>query len=243
MTQKLYWKGAGLERHRRPAASARLARLQRHHGSGSLRHLPRPADAGAGDALQLKVPLPGLLPGIPQIPLTASNLSALQADLTTDLAVPDWEDAGTYYGPKAWGGWRPCCRSPAGSAIPARHRRSWPSCGPGSSTGSPTPGRATSTGSPTTRSGAGSSAIPANSATLTSTTTTTSSSATWSPLPPRSPRRIPHLRRLRLGRRPARRRHHRGRDRHRRRRILPAVPGVLGLRGPFDRVRIHRFRR
>ena len=56
-----------------------------------------------GDALELKFPLPGLLPGIPQIPLTASNLTQLQADLTSDLAVPNSEDAGTYYGPKALG--------------------------------------------------------------------------------------------------------------------------------------------
>ena len=53
------------------------------------------------DHLALTYPLPGLLPGVPQIPLTTANLSALQADLTSDLAVPNSEDAGSYYGPKA----------------------------------------------------------------------------------------------------------------------------------------------
>jgi endo-1,3(4)-beta-glucanase len=53
------------------------------------------------DHLELTYPLPGLLPGVPQIPLTTANLSALQADLTSDLAAPNSEDAGSYYGPKA----------------------------------------------------------------------------------------------------------------------------------------------
>ena len=104
VTQKLYWEGA--------SASNVIAVLphQRALLGSSVTTVPGHYDTSRGqltlvqaNALELKVPLPGLLPGIPQIPLTPSNLSALQADLKADLAVPDSEDAGTYYGPKALG--------------------------------------------------------------------------------------------------------------------------------------------
>jgi endo-1,3(4)-beta-glucanase len=104
VTQDLYWEGA--------AASNVIAVLPHQRallGSG-VTTVPGHYDTSRGqltlvktNALHLSVPLPGLLPGIPQIPLTASNVSALKADLTSDLAAPNSEDAGTYYGPKAFG--------------------------------------------------------------------------------------------------------------------------------------------
>jgi endo-1,3(4)-beta-glucanase len=104
VTQDLFWEGG--------AASNVVAVLPHQQAllGSSVTTVPGHYDTSRGEltlvqanALHMKVPLPGLLPGIPQIPLTASNRSALQADLTSDLAVPDSEDAGTYYGPKALG--------------------------------------------------------------------------------------------------------------------------------------------
>jgi endoglucanase Acf2 len=104
VTQDLFWEGT--------SESSVIAVLphQRALLGSSVTAVPGHYETSRGqltlvqaNTLHLKVPLPGLLPGIPQIPLTPSNLSALRADLTTDLAVPDSEDAGTYYGPKALG--------------------------------------------------------------------------------------------------------------------------------------------
>ncbi|HEX4015932.1 MAG TPA: glycosyl hydrolase [Frankiaceae bacterium] len=103
-TQDLYWEGASgsdviaVLPHQQALLGSGVTRVAGHYDTsrGELTLVQ-------ADALHLKVPLPGLLPGIPQIPLTASNRSALQADLTSDLAVPDSQDAGTYYGPKALG--------------------------------------------------------------------------------------------------------------------------------------------
>ncbi len=104
VTQDLYWEGAATS-----SVIAVLPHQQALLGSG-ITTVPGHYDTSRGqltlvqaNALHLKVPLPGLLPGIPQIPLTPSNVSDLRADLTSDLAVPDSEEAGTYYGPKALG--------------------------------------------------------------------------------------------------------------------------------------------
>jgi endoglucanase Acf2 len=104
VSQDLYWKGAT------PASVLAVLPHQRALLGSDVKTLPGRYETSRGeltlvqaDALHLTYPLPGLLPGIPQIPLTAANRSALQADLTSDLAVPDSDDAGSYYGPKALG--------------------------------------------------------------------------------------------------------------------------------------------
>jgi endo-1,3(4)-beta-glucanase len=104
VTQDLFWEGASTSSvvavlpHQRALLGPGVTTIAGHYDTsrGQLTLVQ-------ANALHLKVPLPGLLPGIAQIPLSAANRSALQADLTADLAVPDSEDAGTYYGPKALG--------------------------------------------------------------------------------------------------------------------------------------------
>ena len=104
VTQDLRWQGAtsssviAVLPHQRPLLGPGVTSVAGHYETsrGELT-LVQAAE------LTLKFPLPGLLPGIPQIPLTTSNQAALQADLTSDLAVPDSADGGSYYGPKAMG--------------------------------------------------------------------------------------------------------------------------------------------
>ncbi len=102
VTQQLRWQGAtstgvvAVLPHQRALLGSHVKTVDGHYETarGQLTLVQ-------ADDLTMKYPLPGLLPGIPQIPLTAANRTALQADLTSDLAAPDSEDAGSYYGPKA----------------------------------------------------------------------------------------------------------------------------------------------
>ncbi len=104
VTQRLGWKGAtatsviAVLPHQRALLGSDVKTVAGHYETarGQLT-LVQASD------LTLTYPLPGLLPGIPQIPLSIPNRAALQADLTSDLAAPNSEDAGSYYGPKALG--------------------------------------------------------------------------------------------------------------------------------------------
>jgi endo-1,3(4)-beta-glucanase len=65
---------------------------------GDLTLVQLPADG----VLDLDVPLPGLLTGIPQLQLSAAEQQALRTDLDNDLAQAP-VDGGSYYGPKELG--------------------------------------------------------------------------------------------------------------------------------------------
>ena len=104
--------------------------------------------------VRVRIPLPGLLPGVPAIALAAPARAAVVADLERDLADPD-PGGGSYFGFKELARLASIAEVAGATGATTQRQAARPGYARSWSTGSPTAANPTATTSPTTRSGAG----------------------------------------------------------------------------------------